>query len=72
MTRFQAAPRVAWTLALLTLVGAPLAVSALAEDLGPAIGTTAPDIGTRLDQIGKPHRLPDVGRDRETSAAFRL
>jgi peroxiredoxin len=60
MTRFQAAPRVAWTLALLALAGAPLAVSALAEDLGPAIGTTAPDIGTRLDQIGKPHRLPDL------------
>ena len=24
------------------------------------IGTTAPDIGTRLDQLGKPHRLTDL------------
>jgi peroxiredoxin len=31
-----------------------------AEDLGPRVGTTAPDIGTRLDQLGKPHRLPDL------------
>jgi peroxiredoxin len=31
-----------------------------AEDLGPAIGTKAPDIGTRLDQSGKPHELSDL------------
>jgi len=31
-----------------------------AEDLGPAIGTKAPDIGTRLDQSGKPHQLSDL------------
>jgi peroxiredoxin len=31
-----------------------------AEDLGPAIGVTAPDIGTRLDQLGKPRQLPDL------------
>ena len=31
-----------------------------AEDLGPAIGTKAPDIGTRLDQLGKPRQLPDL------------
>ena len=46
-------------LALLVLVGAPVG-SAWAEDLGPAIGTTAPDIGTRLDQAGKPHQLSDL------------
>jgi peroxiredoxin len=60
MKRFLAGPRVASILALLVLVTAPPAVTAWAEDLGPAIGTTAPDIGTRLDQIGKPHRLPDL------------
>jgi peroxiredoxin len=37
-----------------------LSPAAFAEDLGPAIGTTAPDIGTRLDQLGKPHQLPDL------------
>ena len=31
-----------------------------AEDLGPAVGTKAPDIGTRLDQSGKPHELSDL------------
>ena len=60
MTRFQAIRRAALILPLLVLVTAPLGVAAWAEDLGPAIGTTAPDIGTRLDQIGKPHRLPDL------------
>jgi peroxiredoxin len=44
-------------LSLLMFVG-PLARSA--EDLGPPVGTPAPDIGTRLDQLGKPHRLTDL------------
>lgn len=61
MTRFQTMPRVAAILASMVLVGAMLHVSAWAEeDLGPAIGTTAPDIGTRLDQTGKPHQLADL------------
>jgi peroxiredoxin len=60
MKRFLVGPRMASILALLVLVSAPPAVTAWAEDLGPAIGTTAPDIGTRLDQVGKPHRLPDL------------
>jgi peroxiredoxin len=51
--------RIAWLLALLALVLAP-AVSAWAEDLGPATGTIAPDIGKRPDQIRKPHGLPDL------------
>jgi peroxiredoxin len=59
MARLQAALRIASMLALLVLVGAPVS-SAWAEDLGPAIGTTAPDIGTRLDQAGKPHQLSDL------------
>jgi peroxiredoxin len=54
-------PRVAAILASMVLVGAMLHVSAWAEeDLGPAIGTTGPDIGTRLDQTGKPHQLADL------------
>ena len=57
MTIFRTALRLACILPLLALL-VPLANSA--EDLGPAIGTTAPDIGTRLDQVGKPHRLPDL------------
>ena len=48
--------RLSGVLALLMLFG-PLAA---AEDLGPAVGTTAPDIGTRLDQLGKPHQLQDL------------
>ena len=67
MARFQALQlpklaRIAGILALLVLAGAPLLrVSAWAgEDLGPAVGTTAPDIGTRLDQTKKPHQLNDL------------
>jgi peroxiredoxin len=37
-----------------------VSTASFAEDLGPAIGTKAPDIGTRLDQSGKPHELPDL------------
>lgn len=40
------------------------ATASFAEDLGPAVGTKAPDIGTRLDQFGKPRQLSDLmGRD---------
>ena len=35
-----------------------------AEDLGPAIGTKAPDIGTRLDQSGKPRAIASLMADR--------
>jgi peroxiredoxin len=34
--------------------------ASFAEDLGPAVGTKAPDIGTRLDQSGKPRQLSDL------------
>lgn len=57
MTIFRTALRLACILPLLALL-VPLANSA--EDLGPAIGTTAPDIGTSIDQLGKPHRLLDL------------
>src|SRR5580692_658982 len=57
MTAFRTVLRMSGILALLVFLG-PLARSA--EDLGPPVGTTAPDIGTRLDQLGKPHQLPDL------------
>src|SRR6516162_5518758 len=57
MMTFRTVLRLVGVLSVLALLG-PLANSA--EHLGPAIGTTAPDIGTRLDQLGKPHRLPDL------------
>jgi peroxiredoxin len=57
MTAFRTVLRLSGILASLVLLG-PLARSA--QDLGPPVGTTAPDIGPRLDQIGKPHRLPDL------------
>lgn len=41
-------------------LGAASAVSASAEDLGPPVAAKAPDIGTRLDQTGKPRRLSDL------------
>ncbi len=50
-------PRLAGVLAVLLFCLSP---AKPAEDLGPAIGTTAPDIGTRLDQSGKPHQLSDL------------
>jgi peroxiredoxin len=35
-------------------------VAANAEDLGPPVGSIAPDIGARLDATGKPRTLADV------------
>jgi peroxiredoxin len=57
---YQSARRVAWVAALMVLIGGSFAVTASAEDLGPPIGIVAPDIGTRLDQTGKPRTLADV------------
>src|SRR6266849_2442806 len=55
--------RIASILSLAFLVTA-FAVPASAEDLGPPVATKAPDIGTRLDQTGKPRRLSDlIGRN---------
>jgi peroxiredoxin len=58
--KYQSARRVAWVAALMVLIGGSFAVTASAEDLGPPIGIVAPDIGTRLDQTGKPRTLADV------------
>ncbi len=60
MTTIESMRRLAFAFVLLILAGGPLSVSASAEDLGPPVGTVAPDIGTRLDQSGRPHRLTDL------------
>jgi len=60
MTAIESMRRLAYAFVLLVLAGGPLSVSASAEDLGPPVGTVAPDIGTRLDQSGRPHRLTDL------------
>jgi hypothetical protein len=46
--------------ALMAIICGSLAVTAWAEDLEPLIGIRAPDIGTRLDQTGKPRTFADV------------
>jgi peroxiredoxin len=46
-----------WLLVVLTIFQSS---SALAEDLGPAVGTVAPSIGTPPDQTGKPRALADL------------
>ena len=60
MTIFESMRRMAWAFALLALAGGSLSVTAWAEDLGPPVGMAAPDIGTRLDQTGRPHRMIDL------------
>jgi peroxiredoxin len=57
--KFRSMRLLAWAVALV-LAGGLAAVTALADDLGPPVGTKAPDIGTRLDQTGKPRTLPDL------------
>lgn len=41
-------------------IGLSASLSFSAGDLGPAVGTKAPDIGTRLDQDGKPRTFADL------------
>jgi len=57
MTSVRTISRLAGMLAVLLFCLSP---ANSAEDLGPAIGTKAPDIGVRLDQLGKPHQLSDL------------
>src|SRR5271169_7228341 len=57
--KFRLAPLLAWAVAVV-LVSGLVAVTAFADDLGPPVGTKAPDIGTRLDQTGKPRTLADL------------
>ena len=49
-----------WVAFLMTLMGALLPRQAVAEELGPLVGMAAPDIGTRVDQTGKPRALADL------------
>jgi peroxiredoxin len=51
--------RLTWLLALVASIFGTALVAA-AEDLGPPIGVSAPDIGARLDQTGKPRTLRDL------------
>jgi peroxiredoxin len=57
--KFRLVPLFARAVAVV-LVGGLVAVTAFADDLGPPVGTKAPDIGTRLDQTGKPRTLADL------------
>ena len=56
----QSVRRIAAVAAFAALISATLAVSASAEELGPPVATKAPDIGTRLDQAGKPRAFSDL------------
>jgi peroxiredoxin len=60
MTKLELTRRLACTFGLLVVAWGALAAAAAAEDLGPPVGTMTPDIGTRLDQTGKPHQLADL------------
>jgi peroxiredoxin len=55
--------RVIGILALIVVAAAPVTAGRSAGELGPPVGSTAPDIGLRLDQNGKPRAFADlVGR----------
>ena len=56
----KSAGPIAWIFALMAFAGGFATVAASAEDLGPPVGVTAPDIGTRLDQSGMSRTLADV------------
>jgi hypothetical protein len=43
---------------------------AAADDLGPAVGTKAPDIGAPLEQSGKPRTLASLQGDKGTVLFF--
>jgi peroxiredoxin len=47
-------------LLLMVVLGGSLSVTLSAEDLGPPVGSKAPDIGTRLDQTGRPRTLAEL------------
>ena len=58
--KFHSTGRFAWVFTLMVLIGGFFSLTASAEDLGPPVGTKAPDIGTRLDQTGKPRTWADL------------
>jgi len=49
--------RMSWIFALMVLVAGSVCFQASAEELGPPVGSKAPDIGTPLDQTGKQRAL---------------
>jgi len=57
---FSALQRMSWVLALIVVFTGNICLRASAEELGPLVGTKAPDIGTPLDQTGKPRALADL------------
>ncbi len=59
MSKLPSTRLLAWVIALV-LIAVPVAVTAFADDLGPPVGTKAPDIGTPLDQTGHPRTLADL------------
>jgi peroxiredoxin len=62
-----ATARSRWAMSILLFVaaiGVGVSAARSADDLGPPVGTKAPDIGTRLDQDGKARTFPDlIGRN---------
>ena len=56
----QSVRRIATVIAFAALIFGTRAPSASAEDLGPPVATKAPDIGTRLDETGKPRAFADL------------
>ena len=68
--KFRLVPLLAWTVAVV-LVSGLIAVTAFADDLGPPVGTKAPDIGTRSDRQAagacRPH-----GQERPRPAVLSL
>ena len=52
------------TIAAVLVVFGVMIQAAAAEDLGPAIGTKAPDIGAPLDQSGKQQTLASLQGDK--------
>src|SRR5258707_5355362 len=57
---FWAAMESVRVFALAVLLAGIAATAAQADDLGPPVGTTAPGIGTPLDQTGKARALGDL------------
>jgi len=51
-------------IALAILAVGALVQAVVAQDLGPATGAKAPDIGTPLDQAGKPRAIASLMGDK--------
>jgi peroxiredoxin len=58
--RFLSPARFTLAIGVIVALAGILGGLSAGEDLGPSVGTKAPDIGQRLDQTGKPRALDDV------------